>query len=295
MKKIIAFALLLCVTLTFAACANKESSTPEITVQSLYDATNVPSLLEKYNSVHVQKSENGKAYEEEYFSKEYHYIDSHNDENSYAIFSTDHSHYMYYDNMYVQTIVLTSDGIADMKSALADDLDINIYSSTLLNDTIASVTEKDGQIIVKTVLDQEELDAYKAEGWTIGEDEHVLDAKTLKLIYEKASYSKTETGENYEGAMHITYDGEIPENMKKFMEYDQQTENLRTVTIVSNPGASNEETETVKSPKGLQVVFTGFADDEKTYTLYADAACTQVFEADSDFNSDLTVYVKWDK
>lgn len=295
MKKIITFALLLCVTLTFAACANKESSTPEITIQSLYDATNVPSLLEKYDSVHIQKSENSKIYEEEYLSKEYHYIDFRNDKNAYGIFSTDHSHYMYYDNMYVQTITLTSDGIADMKSLFAEELNFNIYSSNMLNDTLTSVTEKDGQIVVKTVSDQEELDSYKAEGWTLGEDEHVLDAKTLKLIYEKASYSKTETGENYEGAMHITYDGEIPESMKKFMEYDQQTENLRTVTVVSNPGASNEETETVKSPKGLNVVFSNLADDEKTYTLYADAACTQVFEEDSDFNSDLTVYVKWDK
>lgn len=295
MKKIITFALLLCVTLTFAACANKESSTPEITIQSLYDATNVPSLLEKYDSVHIQRSENSKIYEEEYLSKEYRYIDSRNDKNAYGIFSTDHSHYMYYDNMYVQTITLTSDGIADMKSLFAEELNINIYSTNLLNDTLTSVTEKDGQIIVKTVSDQEELDSYKAEGWTLGEDEHVLDAKTLKLIYEKTSYSKTETGENYEGVMRITYGGEIPESMKKFLEFDQQTENLRTVTVVSNPGASNEKTDTINSPKGLNVVFSNLADDEKTYTLYADAACTQVFEEDSDFNSDLTVYVKWDK
>lgn len=295
MKKIITFALLLCVTLTFAACANKESSTPEITIQSLYDATNVPSLLEKYDSVHIQRSENSKIYEEEYLSKEYRYIDSRNDKNAYGIFSTDHSHYMYYDNMYVQTITLTSDGIADMKSLFAEELNINIYSPNLLNDTLTSVTEKDGQIIVKTVSDQEELDSYKAEGWTLDEDEHVLDAKTLKLIYEKTSYSKTETGENYEGVMHITYGGEIPESMKKFLEFDQQTENLRTVTVVSNPGASNEKTDTINSPKGLNVVFSDLADDEKTYTLYADAACTQVFEEDSDFNSDLTVYVKWDK
>lgn len=295
MRKIITFALLLCVTLTFAACANKESSTPEITIQSLYDATNVPSLLEKYDSVHIQRSENSKIYEEEYLSKEYRYIDSRNDKNAYGIFSTDHSHYMYYDNMYVQTITLTSDGIADMKSLFAEELNINIYSTNLLNDTLTSVTEKDGQIIVKTVSDQEELDSYKAEGWTLGEDEHVLDAKTLKLIYEKTSYSKTETGENYEGVMRITYGGEIPESMKKFLEFDQQTENLRTVTVVSNPGASNEKTDTINSPKGLNVVFSNLADDEKTYTLYADAACTQVFEEDSDFNSDLTVYVKWDK
>jgi hypothetical protein len=83
--------------------------------------------------------------------------------------------------------------------------------------------------------------------------------------------------------------------MKKLVKYAQQTEDMRTVTIVFNPGAANEKTEGVQVPKGLQVEFYADSSDENPYTLYADAACTQVMELDTDVNSDLTVYIKWNE
>ena len=76
---------------------------------------------------------------------------------------------------------------------------------------------------------------------------------------------------------------------------ENEKENLRTVTIVSNPGADNEKTETVKVAKGVAVTFSPDFLLEKTFTMYADAACTQVLEGDFDVNSDLTVYVKWNE
>ena len=70
--------------------------------------------------------------------------------------------------------------------------------------------------------------------------------------------------------------------------------NLHTVTIVSNPGADNEKTESIQVPNGLRVAITDLADvEEPLYTLYADAACTQTFEGEWDVNTDLTIYVKW--
>ena len=41
--------------------------------------------------------------------------------------------------------------------------------------------------------------------------------------------------------------------MKAFVEYEQQTEDLRTITIVSNPGTESEKSESVQIPKGLSV------------------------------------------
>ena len=266
-----------------------------ISLNEVYEAGSLPTLLEKHDSVYVQRTENDEVYEEEYFSKEYSYtFYSYTPESEYAFFLTNHSYYMYFKNMDVRIIILTPDGMIGMESLFAEEIDENIFSENLLNDTIVSVTEKDGKIIVRSVSDSEELAIYEAQGWILGEEDTVLDAKTREVIFEKASYTEIETGETYEGATYIIYDGDIPESMKKFVEYDKQTDNLRTVTIVSNPGAENEKTESIQVPKGLQVAISDLADvEEPLYTLYADAACTQTFEGEWDVNSDITIYVKW--
>jgi hypothetical protein len=300
MKKIVTFILLIGLVMPFTACTDKENTPPEITVQSLYDASNVPALLEKYDSVLVRRTENGEVYQEEYYSKEYRYtFDGYNAENEYAVLSTDHSYYMYFDNMYVRIVAIAPDGMVDMESIFAEEIDWNIFTTSLLNDTITSVTEKDGHIFVTSVSDQEEINDAKAQGWILGEEEYALDAKTREVISVKG-VSVSDSGEKYEGAVYITYNAEIPESMKKFVEYDQQTADMRTVTVVSNPGAENEKIESIQVPKGLQVAISDAVavEDENytvTYTVYADAACTQTFEEEWDANSDLTVYIKWDE
>ena len=74
---------------------------------------------------------------------------------------------------------------------------------------------------------------------------------------------------------------------------EAKSENMRTVTIVSSPGTENEKPDTIQVDKGLQV---GISPDffvDKNFTLYADPACTQIFEEDWDVNTDITIYVKW--
>jgi hypothetical protein len=83
--------------------------------------------------------------------------------------------------------------------------------------------------------------------------------------------------------------------MKPFLAYEQETQDLRTVTIVSNPGTENEKTESIQVAKGLQVEFSADFFAGEFFTLYTDSACTQIFEEDSNVNTDLTVYVKWDE
>ena len=266
-----------------------------ISLNEVYEAGDLSNLREKHDIVYVQHTENNEVYQEDYFSKEYSYtFYSYDPESEYASFLTNHSYYMYFNNVDVRVIILTPDGMMDMESLFAEDIAGNVFSENFLNDTIVSVTEKDGKIIVTSVADSEELAIYEAEGWILGKEETVLDAKTREVIFEKAYYTAIETGEIYEGATYIIYDGDIPKSMKKFVAYDKQTENLRTVTIVSNPGADNEKTESIQVPNGLRVAITDLADvEEPLYTLYADAACTQTFEDEWDVNSDITIYVKW--
>lgn len=82
--------------------------------------------------------------------------------------------------------------------------------------------------------------------------EYVLDAKTHELISVK-DVIEYDDGTVYNVGVDFIYDAEIPEGMKAFVEYEQQTEDLRTITIVSNPGTESEKSESVQIPKGLSV------------------------------------------
>ena len=62
MKKIVTFILLIGLAMSFTACTDKENTLSEITTQSLYDSSNVPALLEKYDSVFVRRTENGEGF-----------------------------------------------------------------------------------------------------------------------------------------------------------------------------------------------------------------------------------------
>lgn len=132
--------------------------------------------------------------------------------------------------------------------------------------------------------------------------EYVLDAKTHELISVK-DVIEYDDGTVYNVGVDFIYDAEIPEGMKAFVEYEQQTEDLRTITIVSNPGTESEKSESVQIPKGLSVAlkpdfifeldFSTNPEIEEAFELYSDAACTQLFDLSEDDDSDITIYVKW--
>ena len=268
-----------------------ESETPELTLQDIYDASNVAALLKNHDSVHILYTGNGEVFQEDYYSKEQNYSFYKGEEFNDEFFMTDHSYYMNSDKT-VRLVLLTPSGMAEMKDVFANEHKVNVFSTNLLNDIITSVTEKDGCIIMTSVSDQEEIDSI--EGLVSCEEELVLDAKTYDLISVKSIFRYED--EVYEGTTTFTYDVEIPEIIKTFMEYDHQTEDMRTITVVSNPGTEQEKTESVLSPKGLIVGLSpeaAYAD--RTFTLYTDAACTQPLEEAPDVNADVTVYIKWDE
>ena len=271
-----------------------ESETPELTLQDIYDESNVAALLKNHDSVHILYTGNGEVFQEDYYSKEYCYTffdgELYGMESDMASLITNHSYHYCYDNTYTQGILLTPDGMVDVGSIFAESSEKTIFSENLLNDTITSITEKDGNIIVTSVSDPEEIDSI--EGLVSCEEELVLDAKTYDLISVKSVFFN-ESGEELEGAIYFTYDVEIPEGMEKLTEYAQQTENMRTITIISNPGTDAEKAESVQVPKGMVAGLEADMSTDKAFTLYTDAACTQIFNEAPDVNSDVTVYIKW--
>lgn len=313
MKKIVAIILLLCMVLTFSACNNNESTTPEstapesttpenttpnITLQEIYDAgKNLAALLGNHENVYVQITYNGNLIREEYLSKQHCYSYSSAEYLDmgfeYADFTTDRAEYVCLDNSYVCNVTLTPSGMVDTKERFAVVGTVDFISSSVLHADAATITEKDGFIVASICADMDEI-VTTDDDIVSCEEIYTLDAKTREMTAVKTVYTHKD-GTVEEGITTITRDVEAPEGMKPFLAYEQETGNMRTVTIVSNPGAANEKTESIQVPKGLQVGFSPDWNVEKAFIMYADAACTQAIEEDPDVDSDVTFYIQWEE
>jgi hypothetical protein len=302
MKKIVAFILLISAIMMLVACSGNGKpgkATPEMTPKEVYEAgKNKNALLGNHKNVYIVATSNGKVISEEFFSKEYvytfydeEYLDIGVDNSTFA---TDHSEYVFIDNVYSRYVTLGENGIVDMKEAFSLGGEIAFISSIILDDAAATVKEKNGVITVTCKADENKLEQMGYENMASCVETYTLDAKTREMTGIKTVYTYKD-GKVEEGILTITRDVEIPEGMKEFVRIENEKENTRTITIVLSPGADNEKTETVKVAKGVAVAFTPDYLLEKTFTMYADASCTQVVEGDLDVNSDLTVYIKWNE
>lgn len=331
MKKIVTLILLTCMLLSLAACADnnstesesstpestteettteettteettteetttEEDTTPEITLQEIYDATRLESILNNHRSVSIRDKIDGELFNERYLTKEYIYdcYPSSDAESDFAEFIADDACYCYMDGGYLHYLPITPGGVSDFKSLRAEHYAADVLSEDILKDTIESVSQKDGRITVKSFLSQAAIEDMSEFGVTSGKFEYVLDAKTREIISVTSDYTYDD-GLAFCSVMEVTYDAEEPETLKLFLEYADRTEDMRSITVVSNPGTEGEKTETVQTPKGLVIGFRYEEDSEYEFVLYNDAACTELYDPYEDTDSDLTVYVKWDK
>ena len=284
MKKIVAFTLLLCMVLALATCGKAE-----ITMQEIHDASQTEALLKNHESVYIQEEMDDKIWREVYLTKDYAYAYIPDEEADWAEFITDDAYYCYMGGDYLRYLPISPDGVSDFASYRAEHYAAVILGVDTLDDTIESVTPKDGRITIKSVCDQEALAEL---GVTSAQFEYILDAKTREMISLISDYT-FDDGTAFGSAIEVAYDTEEPEMVKTFLEYDNQTENLRNITVVSNPGIENEKIESVQVSKGLIIGFRYDEDDTSEFHLYIDAACTEPYDPYMNTDSDLTLYVKW--
>ena len=287
MKKIISLTLLLCMVLTLAACGKVE-----ITMQEIYDAVQTKTFLENHQSVFIQDELDGEILNERYLTKDYAYDYVPDTEFDWAEFMTDDACYSYIGGDYVRYLPITPDGVNDgFANYRAEHYASVLLAEDTLSETIESVSKKDGRIAVTTVMGQESLEVMAEYGVTAGKFEYVLDAQTREMISLTGDYTYDD-GSVHHMASELSYDTEAPELLKIFLEYENQTENLRKITVVSNPGTEKEVSQSVQVPKGLII---GLRYDEEGYVfeVYTDAACTENYDPYADTDSDLTIYVKW--
>ncbi len=287
MKKIVAFILLLCMVLTLAACGKVE-----ITMQEIYDASQTEALLKNHESVYIRDVMDGEFFGEKYLTQDYIYDCTYDEEFDWVEFTTDDANYYYLNGDYVRFWTITPDGVSsDFASYRTETYASAILGADTVDEIIESVSEKDGRITVTSSMSQKTIEDMAEYGVTAGKFEYVLDAKTREIVALKGDYTfDDDTG--YHMASEVSYDIDAPERVREFLKYANETENLRNITVVSNPGTEKEVSQSFQAAKGLVV---GFRYDEEEYVfeLYADAACTELYDPYVDTDSDQTIYVKW--
>ena len=287
MKKIVAFTLLLCMVLTLAACGKVE-----ITMQEIYDASQTEALLKNHQSVYIRNEMDGELWRETYLTKDYAFDYIPDEEFPWVQFMTDDACYHYDAGNTLLYLFITPDGVSDFASERAETYASVIWGEEILEQSIESVIKKDGRIIATSALSGESLEILAEDGVTACKFEYVLDAKTREMVSLVSDYTYDD-GSPFNVTAEVTYDTEASEMLKEFLGYVNQTENLRNVTVVSNPGTEKEESKSIKAPKGLIIGFKYDDEFENAAEFYTDAACTESYDPFADTDADLTVYVKW--
>ena len=288
MKKIFTFILLMCMVLTLSACGNVE-----ITMQEIYDASQTGAMLKNHQNVYIRDELDGEIWMERYLTKEYiceHLLD---EEFEFAEFTTENANYVYSNGDYLRYLFVAPDGVTnDFASERAETNASVILGVETLDEIIESVSKKDGRITVTSILSSKNLETFAADGVTAGKFGYVLDAKTREIISLTGDYTYDD-GVTHHMASEVIYDAEVPEMVKTFLEYDNQTENLRNITVVTNPGTGKEVSQSIQAPKGLIIGFEYDDAFEDKIGFYTDAACTEIYDAYADTDSDLTIYIEW--
>lgn len=288
MKKIISFILVLVLSMALFACGKEE-----ITMQEINDASQTEALLKNHQSVYVREEMDGEVWSEIYLTKDYVYNFIPGKEGDWIELITDDASYYYINSNWVRYVPITPDGVSDFVSLRAERSTLSNLSADASDHTIESVSEKDGCITVKTFLDQDILAEKKEEfDVTSAKYEYVLDARTREIISLNSDIIYGD-GMVVDVIAEVSYDADVPETVKTILEYDHQTENLRNVTIISNPGTEKEESKNIQAPKGMMIGL--HFDDElaNKVQFYTDADCTEAYDPYVNTDSDLTIYVKW--
>ena len=290
MKKIITLILVLCMILSLSACGKVE-----ITMQEINDANQTEVLLKNHQSVYIRDEMDGENFGEVYLTKDYVFNYIPGGESDWMEFLTDDARYSLVGDDCVYYVFITPDGVGDFASERAERSASAALRAYAEGEIIESVSKKDGRITVKTFLGEDVIAAEQEEfGVTSSKSELVLDAKNHEIISFTNEFTYDD-GSAIQVISEVTYDAEAPELLKTILAYENQVENLRNVTIISNPGTEKEERKSIQVPKGLIV---GLEFDDAVASaveFYTDAACTESYDPYVGTDSDLTIYVKWAK
>ena len=171
----------------------------------------------------------------------------------------------------------------------------DVGSYTFENETMISITEEDGKVALVTQCSEEkaaefitELGYEPQEGDVVQwryqidpENSFITSSSSVLIRNDGTETTLSEESLNTEPEEYV-FSSEITERL--------DSEDSRTVTIITNPGTDQEAVFQETVGKGCSVAPIGYND-----VLYTDEACTEEFSSNSDTESDVTLYAITDE
>ena len=257
-------------------------STQTVTLEEMQQATQTDQLLKTYTSVQTTT-----VFGEDNFT-----FTQYADKDLLFVSAVDQSD-LYLDG--VQYFVADEDIFSKTMFILQEPLTYyaadNLVFEADPEETIKSCEKKDGKLYVSTELTAKRSEELVTnEGYTYNDGEYltsiyILDAKTKEI----QSFSEVLNAADGTTCPYVEvtaeYGTERPAMAQELYEHSTTKENLRTVTIITDPDTDTEQSNTVQLPKGDRVL-AYFPDGYDT--LFTDRDCTEE-ATDIDYNADETV------
>lgn len=289
-RKILFAVLLSFLLATTAGCGNKETTgekqKPEkeemdaLTMETIYEANTKEQLLKTHDNLLIEDMD-GQRYvdenkyyeksqgEEVVFSGDVSYVRQEEKDGIWLGFDDSHLRYEDYNNLF-------------------------FFEEFYRYEEIVKEEEKEGQLIVKTRIPNDVVLEFGAgledikEG-QFYENEYVLDKKTLEV--QKVSAFKCMENEKPAevNTCEVNYDEEEPLEVQEFYETMQDTQKMRTITIVLEPGSIAEQSFERRVERG-EDFYMDLPDDY--YEVYTDKEMTRNFTGSTDKETDLTLYTR---
>ncbi len=274
-------------TLSLSACGTADDA---VTMEKMMEKGVHSTIIDTYGSYKMTTTiaETGDGY-----------VEYHNKNTSYVEFLKEGACQLYIDSELKYEM---ADG--DMYAYLFVDTetytlpggDNYLYDPESIKETIKETKTEGDKQIVETEMPKEIVDKIlEAEGtenteYVSGKAIYELQKDDLSLLSLKSYMVNKDGDETLYGTLDVEYGiDSMPDNAKKMYEAATQTENLRKVTIVTNPGTEEEKSWETDVPKGIKVsIYTG--DGYKG--MYLDKECTQEAPTATNFDEDVTYYMK---
>jgi len=284
MKKFMAMLSAVAMVFILASCA-QEPDPSLITMEDIIAANRTEALLGKHDRISVSVTVNDQPEAIYYAEKSGQALCEYPNRSYYAIVDED-CHY-----------TTEPDGSGSRHFSAGGEIYVYWYDSMMIDrdlgnqEVITDIQKTEENMIVTTRVEGTVYDEISNnEFGTTAERISVydLDSKTLHInsCFSTVIYRD---GTTKVVSSQADYAAERPEALDEIATRAKQTVNVRTVTVVVDPGTENEKTYSVSVPKGDGAVphFT----EEYGYKLYLDVECTQRYYGGTDMTKDLTIYV----
>lgn len=264
----------------------QEAAGMQITMEQVIEANSTEKLLSHYHS----------AYEvsptmRRYVETEFRYY---NEDGVKEEIQMPDTVYGLYDGQYWGQ--LTPGGVWDSDSEYYAYFGLD-HEATALEE-IEKIEDNGDTLMLYTVLQPDSLSAkkdtlgidYRDGDWI--ECSYKLDSETLAILETENVQCHADGTKEEPSTVTVTYDAPRPEGALALLERLSDKQNLRTITLILNPGTEKESSDSVYVQKGEGVMLIN--PEGKTLEVFKDSACTEPYTGGADTNKDLTIYGRFE-